>query len=466
MKNTQDRPWLALEQLLSNPLPKDRRAIGLEVEWIGMRNDGSSFHYSDEKDPSRTGVGTLLRELGQKHGWVVDYSTEGQPLGLHTPFGKVTLEPGAQLELSAEPRNSLHDVKALYDDFEAKVNALTQPLDISWLPLGLNPYHSATEVELIPSKRYQIMDRYFVKRGALATSMMRLTSSIQINLDYHSESEAIEMLRVAFLLAPLSYVLFSNSPFKQRRLVPWYSYRRYIWSRTDRDRTGVILDVFHPKFDFEAYAQHLWKLPLMFAYDQRSNYVAMQGRTLEDISQGRVEGVELNGENVLTPFQQLFTEARLKPGYIEIRSVDGLPSPFRYAAVAFWMGVLYSQKAREFVLRNLDQSIIEQLPQQLERVSETGLTATLYRSEYYSLARQLMPFIESELKARGAFENDFLDPLYELLHHRRCPGHDWEKKYLNDWGLKFPLPLQLTQSALFFGTVQVEAKRGIFLDSM
>src|SRR4051812_33593593 len=192
-----------------------QRRIGIEIERAGMWTDGMSLHYQEQKYGSgvRPGAERLLRELSKNTKWPLVESGLGKPIGFKTPLGKVSLEPGSQLELSTEPLCDLFAVVEATRAFEQEVDRITKDWGLYWLGIGVNPVASVNEIELIPSRRYQIMTDYFPSRGKYGLSMMRLTTSLQINLDYTSEEEGIEMLRAALLAAPLSYALFGNSPF-------------------------------------------------------------------------------------------------------------------------------------------------------------------------------------------------------------------------------------------------------------
>ena len=74
------------------------RRVGIEVERIAFTAEGKSLPYDGD-----IGARTLLETLSQKLGWAVVNSTMGLPIGLSTKEGKVSLEPGSQLEFSTEP---------------------------------------------------------------------------------------------------------------------------------------------------------------------------------------------------------------------------------------------------------------------------------------------------------------------------------------------------------------------------
>ena len=52
------------------------------------------------------------------------------------------------------------------------------------------------------------MDAYMGKVGTMGRTMMRRTSTVQVNLDYSSEADMIQKLRVGIALQPVAVALF------------------------------------------------------------------------------------------------------------------------------------------------------------------------------------------------------------------------------------------------------------------
>jgi len=423
--------WQGISDIFHSSIrvPSERK-IGVEIERIGAWLDGSTVHYRDRtlsNGEKRPGARTLLNALNGQPGWAPVQSTLGEPMGFVTPLGKVSLEPGSQLELSTQPADTLHSVKANVDAFDAILFPITQPMGIHWVGLGLNPWEAVDEIDVIASPRYHIMTEYLGRRGKLGTSMMRLTTSVQINLDYTSETEGIEMLRVALAVAPLSYALFGNSPIGNRKSTGLLSFRQKIWTDTDSDRQGFIPQAFDPKFSFLDYAQLIWNQPLMFAQDNRREYVAANGKTLAEISRGSLPNVIADENNQMNAVREYFTEARLKPGYVEVRSIDGLNSRDRYASVAFWVGILYSAEARKKALALLGGVSSQNRVAMAAEAGKSGL------SQFRDVALQLVNAAKQGLIDRGHQEEVYLQPAYESIEENANPASRILKQFEGPW---------------------------------
>lgn len=401
------------------------RRIGLEIERIGFWPDGMALRYRAGNEcgqNSRPGAERLLSELARKNGWPPINSPSGDPIGLTTPLGKVSLEPGSQLEFSTDASSSLHSVMEKAREFEAAVEKITSGWGLRWPGIGVNPANRVDEIDVIPAPRYEVMTEYLARRGNLATSMMRLTSSVQINLDYTSEEEGIEMLRTALAAAPVSYALFASSPIFEGKPTGYLSYRGAIWRETDPDRAGCFPEAFQDGFDFSDYAGLVWSRPLMYAQKINGEVIAAKGTTLLEIAKGALPDVEPDEANQMSAVRQLFFEARLKPGYVEVRSVDGQNPGYRYAAAAFWMGVLYSKDARRLALDRLGELTPKQRDNLLVLATQVGLKASLGGVKLKDIAGELLHESRCSLKDRGFGEEKFLEPLEENFKRGICPA--------------------------------------------
>lgn len=431
------QPWHWIVDLFHTSTRKaEERKIGVEIERIGIWVDGSTLHYNDRclrTGEDRPGAGQLLRLLESQANWAVIKNDQGFPLGFTTPLGKVSLEPGSQVELSTNPVADMNALVENVQDFDRIVRKISDPWGLYWIGLGMNPLEGVNDMDVIPSTRYNIMTDYLGRRGKLGTSMMRLTTSVQVNLDYTSEAEAIEMLRVGLALAPVSYALFGNSPLSQGKETGYLSYRRMIWKDTDPDRTGLLHSAFSDGFDFSKYAELIWKQPLMFAQTSRKAYVAANGQSLEQLAANKTAGVSADETNQFNAIREFFTEARLKPGYVEIRSIDGLRSSDRYASTAFWTGILYSPEARKLAMELVGKISAEEREEATLAASRDGIKGRIGKLAMKDVALELTRAASQGLKSRGKGEEAFLDPIFENLAAGTNPGEQVLKHYQGQW---------------------------------
>jgi len=230
------------------------------------------------------------------------------------------------------------------------------------------------------------------------------------------------MLRAAIAAAPVSYALFGNSPVVEKKKADVLSYRHSIWLECDPDRTGLLPEVFAPNFNFEKYAELAARRPLMFAQIKDGTYVAANGLSFLDIAEGKLAGAVADEANGLNSLRELFTDARIKPGYVEVRSIDGLRPRDRYAAVAFWVGLLYSAEARELAIHHCSANSSENREAVWMAAAKYGLSAEVGECCLRPLAQQLAEIAKETLLKRGFGEERFLEPVWETLATGKNPG--------------------------------------------
>src|SRR5207247_8283395 len=107
-------------------------------------------------------------------------------------------------------------------------------LGLAFLGLGMQPVSRLEEIELVPKQRYRIMAPYMERVGTLGLRMMKQTATVQANIDYADERDAMLKLRVGMGVAPLVNAMFANSSVSDGELNGYMSFRGHIWTDTDR----------------------------------------------------------------------------------------------------------------------------------------------------------------------------------------------------------------------------------------
>ncbi len=101
--------------------------------------------------------------------------------------GRVTVEPGGQVELSSRPHAG---VAAAIEATAAGVEGLRSALGAAGVhtaALGLDPTRPSRRI--VSSPRYDAMEAYFECDGGAGLSMMCATASVQVNLDLGDPAE-------------------------------------------------------------------------------------------------------------------------------------------------------------------------------------------------------------------------------------------------------------------------------------
>ena len=234
--------------MLAGSKTPDNLQVGVEWEKIGVFSEtGEAIPYSGPR-----GVEAIFKALIGRFGWNPVFSS-GHIIALLKNDSSITLEPGGQIELSGQKAHALDDNRKELETHLREIQSVSEPLGITLLGLGLQPFSGEASIEWVPKERYRIMRERLKKNGLLTTRMMKQTASIQISLDFVDERDAVVKLRLAMALAPILSAVFANSPLSEGKISPYLSARAHIWLHTAPERTGILHAVFNPGFTMEDY---------------------------------------------------------------------------------------------------------------------------------------------------------------------------------------------------------------------
>ncbi len=417
--------------------PKADWRIGTEHEKFGYCKDTHKpIPYEGERS-----VRAVLEGLRDVHGWA-PVTEQGKLIGLEKNGANVSLEPGGQLELSGAPVETIHETCDEVNDHLREVKDVADKVGVGFIGLGAAPEWKHEDMPLMPKGRYKLMDGYMQKVGTMGRTMMRRTCTVQVNLDFSSEADMVQKLRVAIALQPVATALFANSPFFEGKPNGLKSWRSRVWRDLDADRTGMVPFVFDEGFGFESWVEYALDVPMYFVY-RNGQYINALGQSFRDFLNGELPA--LPGETpTLSDWADhlttLFPEARIKK-FIEMRGADGGPWRRLCALPAFWVGLTYDQTALDAawdLVKGWDAPTREALR---VAAADQGLQAKVDGIDMHELAREVVAISESGLKARGRKgaggmvpdETHFLNALKESVESGKVPADELLEHYNGDW---------------------------------
>ncbi|MBF9048699.1 glutamate--cysteine ligase [Roseobacter sp. HKCCD9010] len=426
------------EYLADGCKPKEDWRIGTEHEKFGYCKDTlKPLPYEGTRS-----IQAVLEGLRDRFGWS-PVLEGGHIIGLEKDGANVSLEPGGALELSGAPLETIHQTCDEVNDHLREVKAVADQIGVGFIGLGAAPIWTHEQMPLMPKGRYKLMDAYMQKVGTMGTAMMRRTCTVQVNLDFGSEADMVQKLRVALALQPVATALFANSPFFEGKVNGHKSWRSRVWRDLDADRTGMLPFVFEDGFGFEAWADYALDVPMYFVY-RDGKYVDALGMSFRDFLKGELPA--LPGEvptlsDWADHLTTIFPEARLKK-FIEMRGADGGPWRRLCALPAFWVGLTYDQGALDAawdLVKGWDAETREALR---VAASVDGLQAEVGAIKMHDLAREVLSIAESGLAARGCpgagglipDETHFLNALKESVELGQVPADELLAHYHGDWG--------------------------------
>ncbi|MGH9903407.1 MAG: glutamate-cysteine ligase family protein, partial [Pyrinomonadaceae bacterium] len=87
-------------------------------------------------------------------------------------MGRVTVEPGGQIEFSGAPQRDLSDVERELRRYLARLHEIAEGNGLSFAAVGFDPLRSIEEQHWFPKMRYAVMRPYLASRGARSWDMM------------------------------------------------------------------------------------------------------------------------------------------------------------------------------------------------------------------------------------------------------------------------------------------------------
>jgi len=335
---------LTLDQLRNyfHNFRKSRSAQGVGIEWelLGVyRETGQALPYYGEY-----GIEAILAALAERFGYR-RMEEKGHVVALSRDGDYVALEPGGQLELSAKPVRTVHEICVQLENFRQELIEISGPFSAAWLGVGFQPFSGRDQLEWVPKRRYEIMRDYLGKRGELAHDMMKRTAANQASFDFLDEADAMEKLKVVYGASSLVSALFAHSPISEGGPNGFLTYRMRVWRDTDPARTGFVRKCFKAAAGFDDYLDYALDTPMMFIV-RSDQWISLPPMPFRDFLNNGFEKFFPTQNDFDLHLSTLFPDARLK-NCVEIRGADGQRFEYRAAVAAFWKGILYDEGARK-----------------------------------------------------------------------------------------------------------------------
>ena len=403
------------------------RCIGLELEHFIVKKGSHEYvPYLEDPLTGRPGVQSVLERLRPCYsGTVYEPQPDGSQalIGLSRKQAAITLEPGAQFEISIGPVFDISDLEALYHEFRGELDPILDDFGFELIWLGYHPSICASDIPLLPKYRYRFMDEYFRDTGRHGICMMRATASTQVSIDFSSEEDAISKFRIAHALSPLLAFICDNSPVfelepvgsgkmsKTGLPVPTRMARTTVWNDVDAARSMTTPDTFKEGFSFETYAFHALQAPAIFSveYDSDGNKVSVKrpGSSMAEVYAGR----DLDKSAIEHILSLLFYDVRFKT-YIEIRAADSLPIAYAWSLAAFLKGLFYDKNTVALLSDRFSGISAEDVAVAKHELSINAFEAVVYGRRAEDFLNELMKLAEASLPD---YELCYLEPIQSLI---------------------------------------------------
>jgi len=391
---------------------KTTQSLGLEYEKLPVyKSNYRAVSYND--------ICKIILEMENDKRTVI--FEDENPMGLLTENGHISLEPGCQFELSLNPLKDIFEIRKQLDLYNQETKEIADKFGILWLGTGIQPVSTNENIKIIPKKRYAQMTKYLPTRAKYPFVMMRETAGIQVGMDYFCEEDAISKLKTAIKLSPIVCTMFSNSPLRNLQKTGKKSFRAFSWLNTDEDRCGLISEkLFTQDFSFDDYRDVLLSVPMIFI--QRDNRCIYVGNlNFGEFLKNGYEGHRATMDDWLTHLSLYFTDVRLKT-YLEIRNHDSQSSEMITAVPAIWKAILYNKDAQNEIDMVLKKAKYQDFQELRYYAPNKGYDMKFLNYPLYDLAKEIMNISMQSLVMMKTGEEQFLEPLLNLVKKNKTPA--------------------------------------------
>jgi glutamate--cysteine ligase len=418
--------------------PKAEFRIGTEHEKFPFTIEG----HRPIPYEGRRSIRSLLEGMQHLLGWE-PITEDGNIIGMFdvTGGGAISLEPGGQFELSGAPVETVHHTCSELMSHLAQLREVARPLGIGFLGLGMTPDWTRAEIPTMPKGRYRIMTAYMPKVGKYGLDMMYRTCTVQTNLDFSSEADMVQKLRVSLALQPVATALFANSPFTEGKPNGFLSFRSEIWRDTDNARAGMLPWAFEPGMGFERWVDYALDVPMYFV-KRGDKYIDVAGKSFRDLLAGKLDvlpGERATISDWANHVSTIFPEVRLKR-YLEMRGADSGPWRRLPAFAAFWAGILYDDDSLDAAWDLVKGWTAEERQKLRDDVPRLGFKAEIRGRNVLSLAKDTLRMSERGLARRrrvndwGHDESWYLRPIQDFVARGITPAEELLEKFHGPWG--------------------------------
>lgn len=381
--------------------------IGVEVEKIGvMKKTFEAVPYAIMEQ--------FLDVFSSKYSWQ-KIKQNNYTIGLQKDTDFISLEPGSQMEISLSPQKNIHQIAKYLTDFNNKTSKIADLLGFHLLGYGIQPFSTYDYINIIPKSRYHSMTDYFIDKGDMAYVMMRETAGTQVNLDYSSEEDAINKLRLGLLLAPIISAIFSNSPIRGGKNTGYKSFRANSWLYTDNDRCGFInekLFNLNYEFTFNDYVETLLDIPMVFVTRGDKSYNV--NTTFRNYLKDGYNGLDATISDWELHSNLYFPEVRLK-GFLEFRNADSQNPSLALALMALYKGIFYDETAIKDTYSILKDITLPDLVKMRYLSPKYALDVEVRGKKILDIAKELIFVAKKSLQKQFELNESNQDESFYLL---------------------------------------------------
>lgn len=413
----------------------DNLYIGLEMERSGIyRSDLGVVGNGGDK-----GYQAIFHKLVEEAGWEVLEEKDGDIFELKRGDTRITIEGDGRPELSGSPKEFLHDLAREFRLHDNELREMGNIFNIAWLPVGFNPIHAEKDIMLVKKDRYRIFQEVFPDHAWMDTQM-KSTNSLHLNFSVTHEKNAMAKLQTAFRVLPIVGAMFASSPFVQGKPGKYLDTRRqFLIEQHTYGRMGIPEDILDPDFSYERWINFYLDIPVIIIKTPEGDK-SPKNLTFRSWIENGYEGRQPTAYDFDQHVKTLWSDIRLRQGYIEYRVCDSVPSGLALSLPAFMKGLLFDRRSWKVVADMTQDWTYQDIMELDARAWSEGLSAEFKGHSLRTYAQQLLIVANEMLhgfqRMNGAEvdESVYLKPLKEQIFIKEeSPAEELRRLYDTEW---------------------------------
>lgn len=391
--------------------------LGIEWERSGVfRDTFKPVQYKGDQ-----GYLAVLKKLAGELGWEIIDGYRNNIYELQRGNARVTIEADGRLELAGSARDNLHDLSREFRIHANEVKEVSDFLNIGWLPLGWQPFHSDKQIKLISKKRYHIFMDMMPSHWTEAT--LKRNNGLTSNYSYLDEDNAIKKVQIAFRVLPVVGAMFASGPFDSGTVSGLLDMRRHCIFQYDA-RNNMPEHILDPDFSFESWIKHYLKLPVyLIVREGKPDLKPNKKLTFAQWIKKGYEGIFPTFEDFDQHVKTVWSDIRLRRGYLEYRVADSVPFKMAMAVPALIKGLVFDSQSWRAVEKLTKGWTYQDIITADREAWKTGLQTELKGKTLLFYAKQIIEIANDALHRLqntkaiddGEDESIYLAPLKEQI---------------------------------------------------
>lgn len=222
--------------------------------------------------------------------------------------------------------------------------------------------------------------------------------------------------------------MFANSPIRGGVDTGYKTFRALAWLNTDSERCGLLLGI----NSFDDYINKILKTPMIMFQREDDVHTVNGTMTLEHFINNEYMGEIANLDDFKLSANLYFPDVRLRK-FIEIRNQDCVGKGLQYAILAFYKGILYSEKS----MQDIEELFKDYKPQDFTElrynIPKLATQAPFTKNKAKDIIKELLIISENGLKEQNEGEEQYLEPIQDLSYQGLCPADIILKNWYGSW---------------------------------